>query len=275
MMFMNNYLKVGRMKNILVLVSVLTLITSCKDIQKEYYKNGNVESEIEVKDNMKNGLSRWYYPNGELKFEANYVNDKEEGKVKKFYDNGKLNTTAYFKNGIQDGNFIEYYHDGGLKSELYYTNGIQDKVNKFYYTNQQLRMEALSNKGATVYYIKYDSLGNWLDEFMWLEVTTKDTVFVGEEYRFDIKIPGPTITKEDSVVCTFDIIDMENKTPIENRIEHELFLVKDNFISFSYTANRTGSFFYYGIVITNDRNKKRKEHKIEMGNIYVIDKVVN
>ena len=258
-------------KNILVLVSVLTLITSCKDVQKEYYENGNIESEIEVKDNMKNGVAKWYYINGKLNFEANYVNDKEEGELRKFYEDGILNTVAFFKEGLQDGDFIEYYHDGNLKSEQFFTKGIQDKEFKSYYLNGQLSMYAILEMDETVYFIKYDSLGNWIDEFRWIEVNIEDTIILGGNYDIILEIAGPEILVHDSAVCAFVIIETEGEKEIENK----LFYVKDNTISFSFTAKEVGQFFYSGIVLTNEKNKKKKNHKIEYGNFYVIDKAVN
>ena len=112
------------MKIILICLSFFITLNAQDGIQKSYYVNGNVESEISYVENVLVGTSYWYYENGNLKEEKNYTNGKLNGWVKKYFENGLLNEEYYVKNGVIDGLYKTYYDNGGLKSVLSYEQGI-------------------------------------------------------------------------------------------------------------------------------------------------------
>ena len=71
-------------------------------------------------------------------------------------------------------------------------------------------MDAMVSGGATTYYVEYDSLGNWVDEFRFIEIDYKDTLVLGEEAKFEIKIHGPEVTGNDTNIVFFWDIYAQN-----------------------------------------------------------------
>jgi len=258
-----------RTKDIILIFGIIILFNSCKDVQKGYYENGDIKSEIEVKDNMKNGVAKWYYPTGSLQVESFFVNDKEQGKVKKYYKNGSLNIIANFKDGLQDGDFVEYYSNGNLKSEQFFTKGEQDKEYKSYFFNNQLSMFAIHEKGKSIFYEKYDSLGNWIDEFRWVDVFYKDTIFKGDEYKFKVEIKGPQIAGNDSVFFYFSVNKAKDLPII---VDTTIYPIKDNVVNISFKANEIGEFLCAGVISTKSNSGKRKDHNVPNHIFYIVDR---
>lgn len=73
---------------------------------KEYYKNGQLQYELNYVDNQIHGLFKIYYENGILQKEINYINGKIEGQYKTYFSNGKLEQDVIFN----DNNMITNYN---------------------------------------------------------------------------------------------------------------------------------------------------------------------
>lgn len=57
---------------------------------REYYKNGDIFSEISLYKNKKNGYSKFYYENNILREKYIYINDKENGEGIGYYPDGSV-----------------------------------------------------------------------------------------------------------------------------------------------------------------------------------------
>ena len=79
---------------------------------KGYYKNGNIEFQIE----NGNGKGKEYNYFGELKFEGEYLNGKRKGKGKEYYF-GKLEYEGEYLNGKKIRKGREYDYNGALQFE--------------------------------------------------------------------------------------------------------------------------------------------------------------
>lgn len=256
------------MKKILILLSAIIIITSCTDVQIEYYPDGVVRSEIEGKEGIRNGVAKWYHPNGMLEMKVNFINDKEEGEVTSYYSNGKLNVKASYLHGLQDGVYLEFFDNGVLKSEQNFKLGKLDGLNKFYHQNGALSLIAYVEEDTTKYFDKYDSLGNWLDEYRSINITVNDTILLGENITIDIELKGPEITEKDSVLFIFSIYKYENLEIIKDTTIN---ITPSNLLHFSYIAKENGYFGYTGLFVTNRTNQRRKEHQIPKGSFYVVN----
>lgn len=208
------------MERVKIIISIVLLFSlfGCRDMRKEYYENGNLESEFEYKNDKLNGVGKTYYENGELKsqgqyidgkkegvftfyfrkgklkMKVNYINGKEEGVIKKYYKNGALNVEAEFKNGKQDGITKEYFESGKPKGLINYKNGVRHGEYKSYHTNGQLSMEAFCINGKTVYYKEYDELGKLTNHYRVPPIPTlPDTAYVGKTYPLSIDFKGPSL----------------------------------------------------------------------------------
>jgi antitoxin component YwqK of YwqJK toxin-antitoxin module len=77
--------------------------------QWEYYKDGNLRSFTEYRNNRKEGISYQYYEDGKkIYFERNYVNDRKDGIVKKYYRTGNIMSETPYKQDMLGTGTKEY-----------------------------------------------------------------------------------------------------------------------------------------------------------------------
>jgi len=167
---------------------LISTLFSCTDIHKEYYSNGVIKSEIEYIEKIPNGVYKKYDRKGNLIEKGNFLNGKMNGICIWYYDNGFIDTKAEYLNGVENGTITKYNKAGILQDSGRMINGKQEgltyrffpngKLNiiqeyhndtsngifKEYYLNESLLMYAKITKGITNYYVKYDSLGNFIKE---------------------------------------------------------------------------------------------------------------
>jgi hypothetical protein len=92
---------------------------------REFYSDGQIKMEAEMKNGKQVGLRKDWYRNGQLKFKGYFKNDVQEGISKFWYSNGQIELESEFKNGFHYGNHKRWFKDGKLKSEF-------DKFSKTY-----------------------------------------------------------------------------------------------------------------------------------------------
>ena len=98
------------MNRLLALLLIAVLLQSCAgdDVERSYWDNGNIRSELRYKDGMLNGQCSWYYPNGKMEMTMSYKMNVVEGEVQRWYENGNLQSKCYFKNDQYDSIFESY-----------------------------------------------------------------------------------------------------------------------------------------------------------------------
>jgi len=83
------------------------------------------------KDGPLDGPYKYYYKNGQLEFEINYKNGKRDGPYKMYYENGQLKEEGNFKDNKEEGLWKNYNKKGQLKKEIVYEDGkFKDEVKK-------------------------------------------------------------------------------------------------------------------------------------------------
>ncbi len=82
------------------------------ELHKSYYENGNLEYEVEVRNGIPDGISRYWDENSHL------VNIT-------YYENGKLHglSISYFPNGIISSKVKYFYGQNHGINETYHSNG--------------------------------------------------------------------------------------------------------------------------------------------------------
>ena len=95
---------------------IVFVLVSCDnhETKRTHFKTGQVESEYQVKDGLRDGFARTYYEDGSLKFEG------------------------AFKGGLRDGWHVLYYVGGGINQKTFYTNanGAEQAKTKLRYNKQ-------------------------------------------------------------------------------------------------------------------------------------------
>lgn len=117
-------------KNLLFLLALLIVSTSCRHTVKEYYPNGEVRSAVEYKGKVQDGLAVYYDASGVKTLEVTMVNGKKEGRLRSFFFNGKLQTEEYYQNDRLNGIQTTYNQEGVKLTEIEYKDGMMNGTYK-------------------------------------------------------------------------------------------------------------------------------------------------
>ena len=94
-----------------------------------YYKSGRVESKESFdKELVRNGTSYLFYKNGNIKSEWNFKNGLRDGIQKNFFGDGSLSDETETIKGVQNSFMRIYDRKGKLLKEVYFKDGIQVKI---------------------------------------------------------------------------------------------------------------------------------------------------
>ncbi len=97
------------------------------DLQREYYPDKKVKSEVRYVNATKQGLEREFYENGAIRAETGYESGKRSGLAKTFFENGNVRSEVPYENDRIEGMLTAYYENGNIKSRtLYRNNAIAD-----------------------------------------------------------------------------------------------------------------------------------------------------
>ncbi len=169
----------------LLILTFMVLFISCKEqtqpeekvkLAYEYYSDGTVSVETEVKDSLAHGLMKIffrdgnlnkvfsynmgerhgpaveYFPNGQLRGRLNYQHNKLEGPAKIYYKTGELYRESFYANGKLNGTRKYFYKDGKLMAEAAYKNGFPgmglkefDQDGKEIEYDQRILIEKINN----------------------------------------------------------------------------------------------------------------------------------
>jgi hypothetical protein len=80
---------------------------------KTYRPNGQLLSEVTMKDGKRNGISRRYYSNDTVSLEVYYTDDKMNGLYKQYYEDGKPMKEIEYKDDQMDGLNKKFRKEGG------------------------------------------------------------------------------------------------------------------------------------------------------------------
>lgn len=177
------------------------ILFSCQDNKKtriveEYYPDGTIKSEIAVKDNLRNGKTKYYNEKGRLLSTAEYLKDKREGWVINYNPlNGKVTTKAFYKNDLQDGQVVQYYKEGMLFRESNYIKGRVDGVIKTYWPDGKLKAENTFKMSKPVIGLKeYDKTGTLLKQpIILIEEINQATLLNKVILKFSLSDKNPNV----------------------------------------------------------------------------------
>ena len=189
------------MKKVLFLLLMLTVLSSCNDdVQKSYWDNGKLKSELRYADGKLNGECVWYYPNGQQWMRVNYVDDIKDGVVLTYAENGKLTAEEYYTGGKLNGPFKKWYDNGQLFQDGQYAD-MMDGLWLIFYPEGQLSARAQFDKG------RGKQIGYSEEGIIMVEINYLDNQKHGQEIHY---APDGTI---------LEIIDYENGRKILDTIE--------------------------------------------------------
>lgn len=106
-------------------------------LQKLYYPNGQIKSELNVIDGQLNGEGIVYRENGLKYIIGYYKNGIRSGEWKFLNVVGGLETKAHFVDGQIEGEVINYYPNGDIESIVNVTNNVKNGIFKSFYNNEK------------------------------------------------------------------------------------------------------------------------------------------
>ena len=141
-------------------------------IKKEYYNNGKLKFEYEIKNGKIEGFYRKYYENGQLEIETNYKNGERDGLYKEYYESGKIRSEFYYIGNQRYGLFKRYFENGKLEDEGSYKEDKKDGFYRSYYENGQINCDEIYKDGKRNGLCrKYYESGQ-----LWEEINRKDEI---------------------------------------------------------------------------------------------------
>ena len=172
----------------LTILGFIIFLSSCKDLKKEYYENGNIKLEAQIiNDSVLHGFYKTYYSNGNIKSINKYENGKKEGEYILYYKEGQIQKkTSYIDDKI-DGTIEIYYIDGNLKYIGFYERGKPVGYEKEFYQNGKLKEIDFIKDNQVVYFEEFDSAGSLIKDFRGIEISSIDTLYLGDVYYASIK----------------------------------------------------------------------------------------
>ncbi|GAB4286791.1 MAG: hypothetical protein Kow0098_02440 [Ignavibacteriaceae bacterium] len=99
------------------------LLSAQQRVEREYYENDTLKSEITFENGIRNGQAKFYYENGNLKAEMNYVNGKIEGLVRYYSGAGKLSEMFTIENGKREGPTTIFDENGNYLEDIMFDEG--------------------------------------------------------------------------------------------------------------------------------------------------------
>ena len=176
----------------LLVIGMAILFTACDSTEEnkesietkvfEYYDDGALKAEGTLIENQKQGLFSYFYPSGNLEYEIEYRDDLVNGKIIEYFDNNEkiIFSEKIFKNGVQCDSTNYYSENGDLEKIEYYTNEGRLYYEKWFNSQGKLTCESnlftLYNIGSpgineTICYDSLDKIK--ADESIYFE-TNKD-----------------------------------------------------------------------------------------------------
>jgi hypothetical protein len=132
------------MKNSLILISILFLLSSCDLFSKKASKeeSGKQIEAVKTSDSKgKNGIQKYYFGTGELKSIVHYKDNKKVGMSETFYQSGEKQYDIPYVDGMKQGLVKWYYKDGKVYRETSYLKGKKEGPQKKFWTNGRLKSE--------------------------------------------------------------------------------------------------------------------------------------
>lgn len=91
------------------------------DVVRNYYESGELECEFFVNErNQKTGVQKRWYKNGQLFSEVHYRDGLIESTLREWYENGQLCLQAEMSKGEYHGHYQSWWEDGVPKEDGYF-----------------------------------------------------------------------------------------------------------------------------------------------------------
>jgi hypothetical protein len=190
------------MKNLILFTSVFCLVlSSCitetgKKIEAgvayEYYADGKVKSETQVKDTLAHGLMKNYDRDGNLMSVYTFNMSKLDGPAVSYYPNGKIEQKMFYTNGRREGTSQWFYSTGELYRQIPFKDGKINGTKISYYKDGKIMAEApVLNDMPGLGLREFNMKGELLKDDTKIIVKEDDRLFAESRYVLNISLSNP------------------------------------------------------------------------------------
>jgi len=137
----------------LIFLLIFSCLLNAKE-HREFYKNGNLQLNVEMTEDIYNGEYLVFYENGNIMITGQFENNLPVGEFLTYYKNGTIYKKEIYKNGYLLEN-IKYFKNSKIQSYIKNDKSIQ--YNTKYYNNKlnSKYYEGIWDKGKEVKRINY------------------------------------------------------------------------------------------------------------------------
>jgi hypothetical protein len=229
-------------------------------IAYEYYSDGTIKSETQVKDTLAHGLMKNYDRDGNLKSVYTFNMSKLDGPAVSYYPNGKIEQKMYYSNGKREGISQWFYSSGELYRTIPYKDGKINGIKISYYKNGKIMAEApiradLPGIGLREYNMK----GDLLEDDTKIIVTEENRLFAENKFILNISLSNP---KPEVNYYLEELVDGKYIDPNQWQLPG-----KDGLASYTIILNK-GGFRMETLILT-------ASYKTSKSNINVISRKYN
>jgi antitoxin component YwqK of YwqJK toxin-antitoxin module len=124
-------------------------IAACSSTKthREFYADGQLEMEGQLRNGIPVGTWIEWYPSGTKRTETSFVAGVEHGVRRHWFENGTPAAKASMKNGLRQGRWVLYFPNGQPQAESTYEQGVEVGIRREWYESGQVRSEATIQYG--------------------------------------------------------------------------------------------------------------------------------
>ena len=130
---------------------------------------GNLDGELNVKNDELDGLQKYYDEKGNLSTEKNFVNGKLDGKTTEYFSNGNINIIQSYKEDLLNGLTTTFYVNGGKQCEINFDKGERNGKHICLFENGNKKSETnFVNGKLNGSYTLYNEAGAIIENYNYL-----------------------------------------------------------------------------------------------------------
>ena len=117
---------------------------------REWYENGSIFRDQNLKHGVPNGVMLEYFENGNIRQEYNFKDGEMHGKNNQFYEDGNKDIIGNWKDGKKHGLQEQYYPSGNLETRTTYVDGLIEGVHIYLKEDGEVIEEKIMQKGLDI-----------------------------------------------------------------------------------------------------------------------------
>lgn len=126
----------------MILLGIVSMMfISCEHVEKTYYPNGGIESEVTFWGGKMDGKAVWYYEHGTIRMQLEYEKGRLQGPCVRYFRNGKEDVRCSYCRDTLDGEYLQFDEEGWLSERYLYKMGRKNGKYECYHDGEQLKIE--------------------------------------------------------------------------------------------------------------------------------------